>query len=426
MSWANQTRSQIMLISPEYNIYTAKWKNNERSGEKKLGVFDPPKFQGSIIQDMGVKSISYPLTIYFDGLTHYSDANDFFESCQKEIGQWEVIHPTKGSLILQLVSFKELINPIDDGNFTAFETSWLQPANVERIVSPDESIIETLLQILNTIEDGITQLQQLRADLYSAIQSALDTINKISGLGNSILSQISATNVIINDTMNSIKSTLNTAKSNFQGNPSNKQNQIALGQSICDTITTPVDASTDFTSRYSAYSKFSNGIMSMSPSGSSPEDFNTVLVQEIGSTACLAAIAKIMVTSDFKTRTDIVVAMDNMTTIFNNVINTLESVQDQFKTEDIDLQYFSQSTAYASLQKLFMLTMRYLISQFFNMKSEKRFTLKSDRSPIEITVSEYGDMGVNDANYELFLLSNHLSEMNVLILPAGTEVVTYV
>lgn len=92
---------------------------------------------------------------------------------------------------------------------------------------------------------------------------------------------------------------------------------------------------------------------------------------------------------------------------------------------DIDKQYIANSLNYTSLQNTFSLTMQYLLSQFFNLKTEKRFTLKNPRSPLEITVTEYGDLGENESNYQLFLDSNQLTGNEVLILPAGKEVVIY-
>jgi hypothetical protein len=92
---------------------------------------------------------------------------------------------------------------------------------------------------------------------------------------------------------------------------------------------------------------------------------------------------------------------------------------------DINKQYIANSQNYTSIQKTFSLTMQYLISQFFNLKSEKRFTLKNPRSPLEITVTEYGSLGENEENYQLFIDSNQLSGKEILILPAGKEIVIY-
>ena len=62
----------------------------------------------------------------------------------------------------------------------------------------------------------------------------------------------------------------------------------------------------------------------------------------------------------------------------------------------------------------------------YNLKAEKRFTLKKARSPLEIAVTEYGELGENDFYYNLFLDSNELTGHEIRLLPAGKEVVVYV
>lgn len=92
---------------------------------------------------------------------------------------------------------------------------------------------------------------------------------------------------------------------------------------------------------------------------------------------------------------------------------------------DIDKQFYSLSNSYTNLNNTFSLTMQYLISQFFNLKTEKRFTIKKPRSPIEITCTEYGGLGDNDENYDLFISSNQLQGDEILLLQTGKEVVIY-
>lgn len=93
---------------------------------------------------------------------------------------------------------------------------------------------------------------------------------------------------------------------------------------------------------------------------------------------------------------------------------------------DIDKQYFSQTATYTSIVNLYTIAMQLLLSQFYNLKTEKRITLKTPRSPIEITVTEYGSLGIDDFYYNLFLTSNNLTGSEILLLPAGKEVVIYV
>lgn len=88
---------------------------------------------------------------------------------------------------------------------------------------------------------------------------------------------------------------------------------------------------------------------------------------------------------------------------------------------DIDKQYIANSQNYTSLVNVYTLTMQYLLSQFFNLATEKRFTIKNKRSPLEICVTEYGTID----NYDLFIESNELSGDEILLLNPGKEVVIY-
>lgn len=425
MTWESETNDIITLISPELNFFTALWIENERSGEKKLGVFDPPKFKGSIIQDLGVKSTSYPLTIYFDGPFHYKDCEKFWKSLSEEEGQWEVIHPTKGSLILQLVTYREIIAPTTSGNVTAFETTWLEPANIERLITTPEIGALVLLEILTGIQDAIVQINQLKSDLYSAVQSAINVINQAAGFVDSVLAELAALDALVNDSWNEAKAALSNYVSQFQSDPSDPDIQADLSAALVDVISIPLESVDSYDTRISLYEEYAENLYTLAPTSDTPEDFNRALFLELSLISTLISYSRIIVTSSFATRAEVIAAMDNVTAMYNTIFNLLDSIQENFEDIDIDEQYFSNSQAYTSMQNIFALTMQYLISQFFNLKTEKRFTIKKARSPLEITVTEYGSLGENDSNYDLFLTSNNLIGDNILLLPAGTEVVIY-
>lgn len=436
MTWETQTNPEIKFISPELNVFIALWKNNERSLEKKLGIFDPPKFKGSIVQDMDVKSVSYPLTIYFDDSNdytdlklsslakrgnHYSKAEAFFKACQNEKGQWEVTHPTKGVLILQLVSVREVIDPTETGSYTMFETQWLEPANIERLITAPELGALVLLGILDAIADGIAQLQQLRSDLYSAVQAGLNMINKVAGLTNTVMSELAATQNLINDSWNEAKNTLTNLQTAFQSNPSDPDIQGEIGQALIDVVSIPLEANDNYDTRIDYYDELANELYSQVPTGSDPEDYNKALFFELSMIAILISGARIIVTSNFKTRSEIISAIEKVQESWNNIIASIDGIQENFENVDIDKQYFGNSQAYTSLVNTYTLVMQYLLSQFFNLATEKRFTIKNKRSPLEVCITEYG----TPDNYDLFIESNELTGDEILLLNPGREIVIY-
>ena len=195
MSWQNEVREEIEFYSPNGNVYFANWRQDSRTREKKLGIFNIPKFDGDIVQDMGVKSTIYPLTIYFEGPFHHFLANQFFEAL-KEPGQWEVVHPVQGSLILQPVRFVENIDTINE-NITEFNTEWIQPANVQRLISPDELASSILSTVEVLIEDAATMLLQLRADAFALVNSTISAFDTVGGLMDNTLQELTATDAIL-------------------------------------------------------------------------------------------------------------------------------------------------------------------------------------------------------------------------------------
>lgn len=330
MTWVTSTRETIIFISPELNTFSALWKNNERSGEKNLGIFSAPDMNGEIVQDKGRKSVKYPLTVFFEGFNHYTEANKFFKALGDEKGQWEIIHPTKGSLILQLIDYKELIDPVGTGNYTVFETNWIEPANIERLIAPDEYGALLLLEILDTISNAIAAVQQLRADLYSAVQSALATIDKVKGLTDKIMSEYAATQDLINDAWNQAKETLEIMQEEFQEAASDPEVVEDLLDAFSDVITIPLQAGDDYTTRTALYTELIDAIITSAPTETTPEGYNASLFHEFAMVSTLCALCQIIATTNFSTRTEVVNAIDNLSLKFTEVIESLETIQDRF------------------------------------------------------------------------------------------------
>jgi hypothetical protein len=423
MSWLNELKPEIKLTSPSGSVFTALWRNDERSVEKKLGMFNPPKFSGTIVQDLDVRSFMYPITFYFDGINHNQTADDFFDTIKLDPGQWEVVHPVKGPLILQLISAREVIAPISNGAYTEIESQWIEPANIERLISPSELAGSIVAQTLNAVQDALTTLAQIRADAYSAIQAAVNGFTAVAGLLDSIIKNITSTVAIAQDAYESARTAFNAAITAFTIDDPDSDD---VGTALYGMISAGVDSSADFGLRFTTYEDLITDIVQELPDGTTADDYNKVTSIEFSITAALIAIAEVVATSTYTSRVEVVTAIDNITQIFNSAVEELEAVQDHFINLDIDQQYYSQTVSYTALVQLYTLCLQYLIAQFYNLRAEKRFTLKKARSPLEITVTEYGTLGEADENYDLFLNSNNLTGNDILILPAGREVVVYV
>ena len=89
--WQQRTRPEIKFTSPEGNVFLALWRSNTTPQEKKVGIFNYPKINGSVTQDLGTNSARHPMTIYFEGANNDLEA-ELFQAAFNETGPWTVIH----------------------------------------------------------------------------------------------------------------------------------------------------------------------------------------------------------------------------------------------------------------------------------------------------------------------------------------------
>jgi hypothetical protein len=365
---------------------------------------------------MNVRATQYPLTVYFDGPFHNKTAEKFFKALNSEQGAWQIIHPAKGSLTLQLVSVKEAVSPVENGNYTEFETVWIEPALIQKFTSK-ASIADKIFQAAGALEDASIVAQQLRTDAYAAIQSAVNMYNQAVGIVQSIMNIGVSSNAIFKDAFESALSAYNSALAGFDyASP----DITPVSEASIDLFSVPSEITTDYSIGFSLFDDLMEAI-----NGTTFSDYNSAKVRELFIVITFINSTRVILNSEFTTRVEIITAIENLTAMYDAMIVSLEAMQEYFSDLPLEDQLYVSDQTYQDIYTLYADTLRYLFEQFYNLKAEKRFTLKNARSPIEITVTEYGSLGIGDEIYDLFIKSNNLTGNDILLLPAGREVVIY-
>ncbi len=415
MSWQDRVKEQITLTSPLGDVFNAKWAGNNRSVSKKLGIFNAPNVNGSIVQDLDSEADRWPLTLYFDGEDHDKDAEKFATSL-KQSGTWQVVHPTKGLKRLQLIGWTEYIQPVEEGNYTRFDTEWIEPLIPGVVVSAS--------QLSKEVENST-----LLSNLSAASQFVSNTVQNTVG-------EIRSIAVAASRVLTSVRTTLR-AIENFEIVPAEFE---ALDQGIESTIaSSPIDTSllagqiqnlvqlfaptaTSSTDGVSGYNEFLNSMSGERPIDPTVQGSNQVAIQELVLSAANAAVANALLVGGEKTRREAVVNAESMINYFKSVTDTLDITQELYKNEDIDQQYFSQSESYYDSLNLATVAAAYKLQASFDLAIEKRFTLDRAKPPIRVTIEEYEDVEMLDEFIEI----NELVGDKIYLLPAGEEVVVYV
>jgi hypothetical protein len=229
----------------------------------------------------------------------------------------------------------------------------------------------------------------------------------------------------------------------------------ALGGQIQALVQTPALATNSLKERLSAYSEFTNETLELLPGGSGSRRpagsslnvvGNEIATTEVTSSATIVALANIAVTSPVKpiarddldpvtqvtttdfieTKAQAIATAETISGLFNSITNSLETAQDAFTDKSLDEQYFSQKKSFTEAVILMGQVVQYLQIISYDLAVEKRFILDRPRCPIDLVVSEYGELGDNDSNLDLFIRTNKLKGEEILLLPAGKEIVIYV
>lgn len=419
MSYIDRLQPSIQLTSPEGNVFTANWKEGDRSKEKKLGIFDYPNFNGSDVQDLGTKGPTYPLTIYFPGDDNDLEGNRFFSACD-ERGPWEVIHPEKGTLTLQLTSVTEKINPLTSGGLKQFDTNWIEPIKATTEKSTAQLGSEVDAQATASNESSQTQY-----DENIALDQASEQIANEQAIKNSIIYHDDAFGDIVSQSDTIAAEVAATTTGIYDSLNQSAIDSITLAGQMQQLVQLPILATNDISARVEAYGNYVTAQFTQSPTTANPESKNTANVIEVNCSASLVAMAQSIISGELSTRSEAIDYIEAITDLFDTITDGLDDVQTAFDSEAIDKQYFSNSASYADLARLVGLTIQYLLRSSLDLRIEKRFIIDKQRTPTDLTVENYGTLGANDENLDYFISTNNLMDKDIRLLPAGREVVVY-
>jgi len=418
-NWEERLGTSLVMTSPDGDEYTAKWRGDSQTKDKKLGIFFHPKIKGNIVQDLDINSDRFSITFYFDGADNDILARNFYRSCGQN-GLWTLLHPMEGELELQLISVTKNNDPIENGGITEINTEWIEPIDENTLLTARElaGIIDGQSNTLN-----VSAAQQFANQLNESTEKLRDTINTtVTGISNltafvldPLFSSTDALNNAVLAVQNGIQDTLNATVLQAE----------ALAGQVQQLIQLPLLGTNDVIARLDYYDTLADGYIAELPLTSTQVSKNKALSLELSLAGLLVALAQTVTTGTLQTRTQSVNAALALSAVFDKSLAALEVVQEIFSTQDIDNQYWALTESISESSIIISQAIRYLFISAYDLKVERRFVLEEPDAPIQIAANEYGGFGENDSNFDLFIESNDLHGNDILWLPAGTEVVIY-
>lgn len=415
MSWQDRISPSIRFISPSGKQFAASWRGDSRKADKKLGVFNFPQVVGSFVQDQDLSAFNRPMSIYFGGPNCDLEAGAFVKACA-ERGEWEIIHPVKGIIFMQLVSVEEKTVPIESGNVVEIKLEWIETSEeIQSIVQGKRREVPNNAQfkhdINNQIDDLDTKIPQRLEDGVK-----LNTPSKITNFKTAI------TNAVAN--IDEAKKWLRTQEAKATAAYGTVQRGInvaglevaTLAGQVQSLINLPGLIATDLRSRFDYYSNLISSMVA-----GIKNDANSLAVTELVVSSAFKELSRATIEASFLSRAEAVEWLENISGVYNNFNDALEIAQTDISDVSIVDQYFNQSEIFNDVVFLLATVKRYIISSIFKLATVKKFTLRRGRTPVEISITEYNSLDKID----FFIETNDLAGLEILLLPAGREVVIY-
>jgi len=382
------------------------------------------------VQDLGLTGLSWPLTLYFDddphaGVNGVSDndlnAMTFLRSLAEKGTDgraiWSIVHPVYGTHKLQPISFELDANPTESGGLSIVTTQWVEPILQAAGHDPAEDLDASLAASANLGTNSSAQLVAA-ADLTSIDKIKALAVSVTAGIG-AIKSALNQADAAVQSIQTNITAALNVVPISLITIAEQCQSLLQSPNAIIGGINQQIQMIGNmFTSLFSA---------SPTPTTTTASDKNSIAATEMIAIACLMGMTAAVSTGTITTRAQAVQAIADLTTWLAYMRDSLDARQAAFAGVRADLQYFSQSQAYADAMLMVALTQKYLQWLLFDLKATKTYTLQTGRSTLEIAMSEYGVPGTPwlDQYYDLFIQSNNLHGNDILWLPAGRRITVY-
>ena len=408
---------KITLTSPSGDVFNAKWIGNAISIKKKVATFEYPDVNGATTQDLGLASQSYPLDIYFDGLDHEKEVQNF-QVAMLERGVWSVNHPVYGVVKLQPLTMSVEVQPVINRTVTVVSTTWVRATPSDEYKSYRD-YRAPVIKFVKTVLDDVSEkssnkfikaflavkkfLTAVSDTIKKGVRTFIDMNNKVRKL---VANKIAALDKMINGTTTLIKTAISAVNSilqivaNVKGYVTTKISLFSkIGKDIRDSIESDLSSGIITTEVARANDGVMAGVLAAQSTATTS---GTVLSREesieIGNT----------ILSDFVA-----------TTTLSDEVS--KGVVAKLSKDD----YFGNLSSYDAIKTLVGVTIGYIIDDTYSNKIKKIITLDRAKATIDVAISEYPKKSVDEA-YDFFVDTNQLTGDDIITLQAGRRVVAYV
>lgn len=414
-------RDTIKFMSPSKVEFEAKWKGDTRSFSNRVSKFSYPFVSGETGLFMGASSWMWDMEVIFDGAGYEKTTESFLKECRKitndQYDKWEVIHPTKGFVVLQPLNVTEKDDPIANANGISVSITWMEPID-PILLKTGAELAELAGRKINEFNlAAITRFDNVKNESFldrlsirkyvEGVQEVSDaSVGKLANLNNEVFQkQLEIQNGLQTMLNASVVKTMEVAALTIQN------------------ITNPLYAVRSIGRRVRALSALAQAIFTFEPifGREVKTRYNRAVVEELALSATIEGLARVAVTSDFESKDEALLMIANLQTLQDSISTHLDEAQTATQDAGPGDQYLAQGDAYQDMLNMVAAVIQYLIATAYNLRASSTILLPKGMTVTEAVIKYYGDLSY----YDLFVTSNQLSGYELIFLEAGRSLIIY-
>lgn len=384
------------------------------TGGKKGKAHDRPRRDGGSSSDLGNKMRKFRVQAFIGG-DDYIDLRDNLIDVLREDGPGEFLHPTMGILNVLPRSYTLSESVDEDGGFVRFTIDF-EEQNIPNEPQIVESITATTLE---DIDKSVVTASESFAEVFDAPDSATqiealkDVNTTVDVIETSFLEDI---NSAVQAKFNSLKAVIRNTTGALL-----LTDVETLMKNVQDLINLPGTVAQEFNNLKDRYEGFVDDILNLFPANGVTKDIrkNQCSMAEVVAMGGIVALARTANTNTFTNRSDILSAVDSLEAIYDSYIARMNEYMGLFSGEVSKDRYEADSAVLDLLASIIAGSISSLTQKAFLLAVERKITLTSDRTVLDLAFELYGDIDKVDELIDI----NQLNDPTLLV--KGTEITYY-
>ncbi|WFS86267.1 DNA circularization protein [Vibrio phage vB_VhaS_MAG7] len=407
MAWQDRLQSCV-YTSPSGAEFTLQYEDVRRKIKKKTTVFEFVSSNDVYVQDNFAGAKTYPMSIYFSGEDHDTQANEFFEALSEQ-GAGKLQHPIYGLLTVNATDDIEQVDRLKTGaNQSAFTITFIE--TITDLYPSAQTNRNESAQAASTNFDNVKSEEFADGISLESVAEEQSLINEIDDFVGSVeeglqelVENVEDAQKFVNDVSNSITNGIDV----LIGIP------LTLASQCIQLVKSVTNAVGLIGAKLDSYGDMLDGIIgddkTTSPTYNNVGQ-NSVQTQDLFASSNVSAIADSILATEFETRDE---ALTAAISIQDSFFEYVEWKERNFASVSIE----DEGAGYEALLDHVTKTVGSVIESASSLQRYRNVVLERDMLVLDFA---YQYFGTSDSDtVEKVILLNGLDNSDIFTIPKG-------